>query len=301
MRQTTLLSLAAAAAFVTQAHQPAWAQTPDLSVRGAYLVNGPAACGNCHTPKGADLLPVASQALIGGVKFNSPGFGLAISKNLTPDNDTGLGTWSEPQIVRAVREGVTKESGIIGPPMPVAYFNRISDDDIKAIAAYLRTIKPIRNEVGESKYKIEPKAQPPVQGIVAPPSTDKLAYGAYLVNMAHCLECHTPPGADGRGDFTNRRAAGGRPFFPIEGKIVRSANITSDKETGIGAWTDAEVKRAITEGISKDGRQLIPQMPYPFFRNLTPDDLDAVVAYIRTLPAVSNKNPPNPPLQTYLQ
>lgn len=300
MRQAVIITAVAGAASFGLL-QPAAGQTPDLAVRGAYLVNGPAACGNCHTQKGPDLRPLDNLALAGGVKFNSPSFGLAISKNLTPDNDTGLGTWSEAQIIRAVREGVTKESGIIGPPMPVAYFNKISDDDIKAIATYLLTLKPIRNEVAESQYKIVPKEQPPARGVVAPAREDKVAYGGYLVNMAHCLECHTPPGADGKGDFANRRGAGGRPFFPIEGKIVRSANITSDKETGIGNWTDADIKRAMTQGISKDGRQLIPQMPYLFFKNLTPEDVDAIIAYIRTLPPVSNKNPPNPSLQTYLQ
>jgi mono/diheme cytochrome c family protein len=298
-RQSSFVAVAGGAWLALS--QLAAAQTPDLAVRGAYLVNGAAACGNCHTQKGPDLMPLANMALAGGMKFDIPNVGLAISKNLTPDNDTGLGTWTEAQIVRAIREGVTKESGIIGPPMPVAFFNKISDEDVQAIAAYLRTLKPIRNEVAESKYKIERKPQPPAQGVVAPARTDQTAYGAYLVNMAHCLECHTPQAADGSPDFANLRAAGGRPFFPIEGKIVRSANITSDKETGIGGWTDAEIKRAITEGISKDGRQLVPPMPYPFFRNMTPEDVDAVVAYIRTLPPVKNSKPPNPSLQSYLQ
>jgi mono/diheme cytochrome c family protein len=290
-------AIISAAAFA----QSAAAQNQDLIARGAYLVNGSGACGNCHTPKGPDLMPKANLPFAGGEKFESPGFGVAFSKNITPDTETGIGIWTEAEIIRAFREGVTKEGSTLGPPMPVAYFNKISDDDAKAIAAYLKTIKPIRNEAPESKYKIELKPQPPAKGLPAPPKTDKVAYGGYLANMSHCVECHTTPGPDGRPDFANHLAAGGRPFFSIPGKMIRSANITSDKETGIGAWTDDEVKRAITQGINKDGKKLIPPMPYPFFKNMNAEDLDALVAWVRTLPPVSNKNPPNPSLETYLQ
>jgi mono/diheme cytochrome c family protein len=280
---------------------PANAQDPKaLKIRGEYLVNGPAACGNCHTKRGADLLADASKYLAGGYKFDIPP-GLAFSKNITPDNDTGIGSWTDKQIVRAIREGVTREGNLIGPPMPLGYYNKISDDDVNAIVAYLRTVKAVRNAVPDSKYRIQLHPQPAAQGLAAPASSDRLAYGAYVAGMAHCLECHTPPATDGEPDYARLKGAGGRPFFPIDGKMVRGANITSDEETGIGSWSDAEVKRAITQGVRKDGRQLIPQMPYPYFKNLTTDDLDAVVVYIRTLPPISNKIPPNPSLQAYLQ
>jgi mono/diheme cytochrome c family protein len=296
-----LFSLIASVACVAAFAQPAAAQNQDLIARGAYLVNGSAACGNCHTQKGPDLLPKADLAFAGGQKFESPGFGVAYSKNITPNHETGIGIWTEAEIILAFREGITKEGSTIGPPMPVAYFNKMSDDDAKAVAAYLKTIQPIRNEAPESKYKIELRPQPPAKGLPAPAKTDKVAYGAYLATMSHCVECHTAPGPDGRPDFANRLAAGGRPMFPIPGKMIRSANITSDQDTGIGAWTDEEIKRAITQGINKDGKKLIPQMPYPFFKNMNAEDLDALVAWVRTLPPVSNKNPPNPPLEVYLQ
>lgn len=271
-----------------------------LRSRGEYLVNGPAACGNCHTKRGPDLLADSNVYLAGGYKFDIPP-GLAISKNITPDTDTGIGSWTDQQIIRAIREGVTREGNVIGPPMPISYYNKMSDDDVKAIVAYLRTVKPIRNSVRESKYKIPLHAEPPAKGLPPPAKADKVAYGAYVAGLAHCLECHTPPTATGEPDYANLTGAGGRPFFPMDGKLVRGANITSDKETGIGSWTDDEVKRAITEGIRKDGRQLIPQMPYPYFKTMTAEDLDAVVAYIRTLPPISHKVEPNPSLQAYLK
>jgi cytochrome c553 len=271
-----------------------------MITRGSYLVNGIGACGNCHTEHGPDLKPKTDMPFAGGEKFDLP-FGTAYAKNLTPDVDTGIGTWTEAQIVRAFREGVTKEGNTLGPPMPVPYFNKISDDDARAIAAYLKSVKPIRHEVSDSKYKIELKPLPPAAGRTAPPKSDKVAYGGYLANIAHCVECHSTPGPNGAPDLAGHLAAGGFPFVSLPGKVIRSRNITSDPETGIGAWSDAEIKRALTQGINKSGKQLIPPMPYLFFKNLSAEDLDALVAWVRTLPPIKNEVPPNPPLEAYLQ
>jgi mono/diheme cytochrome c family protein len=269
-----------------------------LVARGKYLVNGPALCANCHTPRGADLRPVMSKFLSGGEKFTSPVF-VTYSRNITPDKDTGIGTWSDAQIIRAMREGFTKEGKTLGPPMPFEMLNKMSDDDARAIVAYLRTAKPMHNEVPEPKYKIPLEPQRPAKGDPAPSKSDKVAYGGYLVTMAHCLECHTPQVGPAR-DYERQLGAGGFSF-EYAGTIVRSRNITSDKETGIGNMTDAQIKRAITQGIDREGKQLIPLMPYLFLKNLTAEDLDAVVAFVRTLPPVRRKNEPNPPLQSLLK
>jgi len=277
---------------------PAAAQSNDaLVARGEYLVNGPAACGNCHTQRGPDLLPVASKFLAGGEKIISPIF-TAYSRNITPDKDTGIGTWTVAQIVRAIREGVNKEGKTLGPPMPYEFYNKMSNDDANAIAAYLLSVKPIHNEVRESKFKIPLKPEHAAKGEAAPPKTDKVAYGRYVATMAHCLECHTPL-VGPRRDFEHQNGAGGFKFA-FAGTLVQSRNITSDKETGLGTWTDAQIKRAITDGISKDGTKLIPLMPYPYLKNMSAEDLDAVVAFIRTLPPVKRKNAPNPSLQSLL-
>ena len=306
MKASSLFLLAAAATVACV--QTAAAQDQGLVARGSYLVNGIMACGNCHTEHGADLKPKGDLAFAGGKKFELP-FGTAFAKNLTPDPETGIGTWSEAQIIRAMREGVTREGTTLGPPMPVPFFNKMADDDAKAIAAYLKSLKPIRHEVPDSKYKIDLKPMPPVTGRSAPPKSDKVAYGAYLADMAHCVECHSTPGPTGAPDFDNHLGAGGLPFDIIPGgyrvldpspKVIRSRNITSDPETGIGAWSDDEVKRAITQGINKSGKQLVPPMPYPYFKTLSAEDLDALVAWVRTLPPVKNAVPPNAPLQAYL-
>ena len=298
MRNRIILVIAGAA--VTSAMAlPASAQSQKALVeRGKYLVNGPAACGNCHTQRGPNLLPITSKFLAGGEKITAPIF-VAYSRNITPDKDTGIGTWSDAQIIRAIREGVTKEGKTLGPPMPFDFYNKMSNDDAKAIVAYLRTVKPMHNEVPESKYKIPLKPESAAKGEAAPPKSDKIAYGRYIATMAHCLECHTPLAGPKR-DLENQLGAGG---FPIEfaGTIVTTRNITSDKETGIGGWTDAQIKRAITKGIDKDGKQLIPLMPYSYLKNLSAEDLNAVVAFLRTLPAIKKKNEPNPTLQSLLK
>jgi len=289
------------AAFTAMFSQSAFAEDPEaLLTRGDYLVNVVAACGNCHTKPTPDLVPIPGMHLAGGRRFSIlPG--IAYSKNLTPDRDTGLGSWNDEQVIRAIREGVTKEGNLIGPPMPIALYTKIADDDVKAIVAYLRSVPPVRNEIPESKYKIKLHAEPPAKDVKAPPKTDKIAYGEYLVNLAHCLECHTPFEANGEPDYAKRAGAGGREFFPIEGKPVRARNISSDPETGIGSWTDAEIKKAITQGISKDGKKLIPPMPYRYFKNLIADDLDAIVTFIRTLPPQKNRVETNRSLEEYLQ
>ena len=287
-----------AALFATMCLQPATAQDAALVARGDYLVNGAAACGNCHTPRGPDLIADQAKFLSGGRKFTSPVF-VVYARNITQDKDTGIGTWNEAQIIRAIREGVSKEGNVLGDPMPFHMYNRISDDDIKAMAAYLRTVKPLHNEVPAPQRKVPAQAQPPAKGTPAPPKTDKVAYGEYIVNLAHCFECHTDM-VEGKRDFEHQLAAGG--FLLELGKAkVRSRNITQDKETGIGGWTDAEIKRAFTEGINKDGRHLLPNMPYRYFKSMTAEDVDAVVAYLRTVPPIKKKIEPNPTIEELLK
>src|SRR6266705_4029838 len=164
-------SLAILAAGVLSAR----AETP--LERGTYLMRGIVACGNCHTPKGpqGDL---TGMELAGGVTFQEDVF-TAVSPNITPDAETGIGKWSDAQIIAAIREGKRPDGTIIGPPMPIALYRGISDDDAKAIVAYLRTVKPVVNKAEKSQYRIPlpPTYGPPVTSVAAVPRGDKLAYG----------------------------------------------------------------------------------------------------------------------------
>jgi mono/diheme cytochrome c family protein len=231
---------------------------------------------------------VPGMEFAGGFHIIDPAFEV-YTANITPDPDTGIGTWTDEQIMTAIRTGKTPDGKIIFPPMPVPTYNAMSDDDVKAIVAYLRTVKPVHNEVPESTYRIPQETMPPAKGVAAPDPSDKIAYGGYIVNaLAHCFECHTPFTKEMKPDIA-RIGAGGFEISLAPGITFMTANITPDPETGIGAWTDDEIKRAITQGISKDGRHLSPPMPFTFFANMTPEDLDAVVAYLHTIPPVVNK------------
>lgn len=250
--------------------------------RGTYLMKGIVACGNCHTPKGPrGEIPGMEQA--GGFKIEEKPF-TAIAPNITPDKETGIGGWTDAQIIRAIREGVRPDGSIIGPPMPIEFYRHMSDRDVKAIVAYLRQVKPVKNKVAKSVYRIPlPKSYgPPVGSVADVPKDDKVKYGEYLARIGLCMECHTPMGKGGRRDFENQFGAGGFHFGGPWGTVIAS-NITPDKETGIGKWTDRQIKVAITLGMRPTGEKMFPPMPYPYFKNITREDLDAIVGYVRSI------------------
>ena len=284
MRFATLLVLAAMAASATR---PAAADDKAALVqRGDYLVNGPMVCADCHTPRGPDMAPVKDLPFAGGFNIQSPGFSV-FAANITPDKETGIGAWTDAEIITAIREGKTPKGKIIFPPMPVPTYNTLSDFDAKAIVAYLRTLKPIHLQVPESTYNVPQHPMPPAKGSPAPSPKDKVAYGGYIVNsLAHCLECHSSPDDHGAPDMAHGRGAGGFLISLGPNASVMTPNITPDPETGIGKWSDDDIRKAITLGVRPDGGHLSPPMGYEGLKRMTKQDLDAVVAYIRTLPPI---------------
>lgn len=280
-----LAACAAAALLVWAGLMPvSAARAADALVeRGAYLVNTIAACGNCHTMQGPTG-PDRSMELAGGMVIEEPGLFAAHVPNITQDKETGIGGWSDAEIARSIREGLRPDGSIIGPPMPIGLYRQVSDDDLAAMVAYLRTVPPIRNTVGPSSYQIPlPDSYgPPVGHVPSVSPDDQLAYGAYLAGpMGHCIECHTPMGPGGRPDYENRLGAGGFPFHGPWGTSA-SANITP--AGAVAGYSDAELKAAITQGVRPDGSRLMPPMGYGYYAGMTADDLDAVVAYLRSLP-----------------
>jgi mono/diheme cytochrome c family protein len=169
--------------------------------------------------------------------------------------------------------------------MPTGFYDIITDGDLDAIVAYLRTLKPVKNKVPDPVYKIAlqrqifPGAEKPIDPAAL---NDKLKRGFYLATIGHCMECHTPM-VNGPVDFDNSLGKGGRDF-PGPWGVSISRNITSSKTKGIGEWTDAEIKRAITQGIDKGGNKLKGPMGYQYYAHMTDADLDAVIAWVRTLP-----------------
>ena len=272
----SVLRAAIAALFLSA---PAMAQDAALLERGRYLVEVTAACGNCHTPKGPQgNLP--GRELAGGFVIDAPPF-RAVTSNITQDPETGIGRWTDAQIARAIREGIRPDGSLIGPPMPFEFYRNLSDRDLQAMVAYLRTVPPIRNAVEKSTYRIPlpPSYGPPVTS-VAPPADNPVARGAYLAGpVAHCLECHTPMGANGHLEMA--RLGGGGQQFPGPGGVAIARNLTP---TGLGQWSDAEIERAIRAGVSRDGTRLQPPMAFYAYANMSPQDMSDLIAYLRTLP-----------------
>jgi mono/diheme cytochrome c family protein len=115
--------------------------------------------------------------------------------------------------------------------------------------------------------------------------------GKYLVNVAGCNDCHTPGYFLGKSDVA-RFLGGSEVGFEIPGLgVFHGPNLTPDKETGLGGWTDAQILTALQKGTRPDGRMLAPIMPWHAFANLTPQDAQAIVAFLRSLPPVKNKVP----------
>lgn len=259
-------------------------QDKTLVARGDYLVNSLLTCGNCHTPKGPPAA-VAGKDFSGGLSWDEPPFKVT-APNITPDKATGIGSWTDAQIKTALRKGLKPDGTPVAMVMPSGFYEIMTERDISAVVSYLRTLKPVSNKVPDPVYKMQ-QGHPIVPGADKPfkeaDLADKVKKGFYLATIAHCMECHTPFGARGR-DFDNKLGAGGAEFPGPWGKSV-SRNITSSKEHGLGNWTDAEIKRAITQGVRKDGTKLKPPMGFPLYAKMTPEDLDAVVAYLRTVPA----------------
>jgi len=256
----------------------------DLVKRGDYLVNGILTCGNCHTPKGptGDIM---DKAFSGGLSWDEPPFKVT-APNITPDKATGVGNYTDAQLKTVLRKGIKPNGTPIAMVMPSGFYEIMTDRDLDAVIAYLHTLKPISNKVADPIYKMQQHHPIPPGGdkpFTEAMMSDKVKKGFYLATIAHCMECHTPMGPRGR-EFDTKLGAGGFDF-PGPWGVSTSRNITSSKTKGIGSWTDAEIKRAITTGVSKDGSKLKPPMGYHYYATMTADDLDAIVAYLHTVPA----------------
>jgi mono/diheme cytochrome c family protein len=274
----------AAVAAIVLLNTSAFAQSAAVK-RGDYLVNTILTCGNCHTPKGPGGVDIKEKAFSGFLEFDVPPFKVTAS-NITPDKETGIGKWSAADIRRALITGKRPNGTPLAEIMPTSFYPILTKRDLDAIVAYLRSLKPIKNQVPDPVYKIAlphhvfPGAEKP---FTAADMRNKVKRGFYLVTIGHCMECHTPLGPTGH-DYVNDLGKGG---FELKGPwgVSVSRNITSSKTKGIGAWSDDEIKRAIRHGVSKDGSKLKPPMGYSYYAGMTKTDLDAMVAYLRTVPA----------------
>jgi cytochrome c553 len=261
--------------------------------RGRYLVETVAFCGICHNSRDANGQMIAGMELAGGRVMPQnelrlvlpdlpPGDIRAVAANITPDPDTGIGMWTDVQIAMVLREGRRPNGTLVGPPMPIGLYRGLSDRDLAAIIAYLRSVPPKRNAITQHSiypFPVEPYG-PPIEH-VADPADNPVARGAYIAGpLAHCVDCHTPMVSVFERDWT-KTGAGGVPFEGPSG-IVFSRNITP---AGIGTWTDQQIRTVLTTGVGHDGRALHPAMSVraAVFARYTDGDMRDLIAYLRSL------------------
>jgi mono/diheme cytochrome c family protein len=260
-----------------------WAATAKAAVleRGKYLMEGVVACGNCHMARGDKGQPLPEKGLSGGMVFDEPPF-KAIAANITPDPQTGIGKWTDAQLALAIREGVRPDKSVIGPPMPIGFYRYLSDDDLAAIIAYLRAQPAVKSAQPKSKYNIPLPANygAPVKSVKAPPASDQRAYGEYLANIGHCMDCHSPRDEKGMLHLDNR-GAGGQIFNGPWGVSV-SRNLTPHP-TGLKDFSDAQIIQSVREGVDRSGQPYMPPMGFAFYKTISDADMAALIAYLRSL------------------
>ncbi len=282
------------------------AMTSERIERGRYLFQL-SDCQGCHTPHELKdgALVVVSDREGAGQTFVENGMTAGIP-NITPDPETGIGTWTDGEKVRAIREGIDKSGQALFPMMPYEHFRYMAEEDIESLVAYLNTLKPVRNLVKRTelplfiKVMIKGAPQPVEEPVKRPDRSNRRMYGEYLVNLGLCIECHTP--GEGPNLDTSKRYAGGRRFN-INGKQVVSANITPDSSTGIGSWTVDYFKERFhryKDGTPADAAGKFTIMPWHNLAQLPDDDLEAIYGFLREQTPVENKVDRHPEGETKL-
>jgi mono/diheme cytochrome c family protein len=269
------------------------AQAPSAAelARGKYVFGATGGCG-CHTvPKG----PVNA----GGRRYDGP-FGTVYSSNITPDKETGIGTWTDEQIVTATRLGRRPNGERLIPVHPYTTFNGMAAEDLNALVAFLRSVPPVKRANQPKKISVPmfesvflpawlaafaPRENPPT----AVPASG-VARGEYLVRaVAHCGECHTPRTMTMATD--NTRFLAGNPKGPEDSEVP---NITPDKTTGL-QWSEEEIADYIGTGNKPDGDVAGGLMGEVIdgtlsgYKDLTKADRLAIAKYLKTIPPIKNK------------
>lgn len=282
---------------------------PERLQRGSYLVNNVLFCGACHTSRehGNNLTePERTDAYLGGGSvYDDKGIGAVWVPNITPDVETGIGGWKDDEILRALRDGVARDGHFMTPLMPFDAYQHLSDEDARAVVAYLRTVPPYRqsrprqpNKLGFMQKMlfdgIGVQMHKPVVGVAEPDRANQLAYGHYLMRVAACRDCHSLAEKGPRPENDPLAFAGSEVPFedPGLGKVY-AANISGDNETGLGRYSADAIKQALRNGTRLDGKKFAPPMSLliPHISGMSEADIDALVAYLKTLPAARRKPP----------
>ncbi len=273
--------------------------TPERIERGKFLANSFAFCIDCHSDRdlnkfGFPVKPGTEGQ--GGIDYGE-GAGFVPAANITSDKETGLGSWTDGEIFRAITAGVSKDGRFLAPMMPYPMFAQMDKEDLYSIIAYIKTLPAIKNKVQEKNLKF------PVSLIFRtipadannfgkrPDGTDKIKLGEYY--GAACKFCHSQ--SDKGNIIPGKEFAGGVEFQMPDGSVVRSSNITPDKETGIGNMTKdifiAKFKACLNEAnLDPKSRGYNTPMAWNFIaKTASDDDLGAIYDYLMVQKPINNK------------
>jgi hypothetical protein len=257
--------------------------TPAIALQGQIVVEGLGACGHCHSLTGEP-----GTSLSGGRKMEGK-FGEILGPNITLAK-TGLGGATEGDIIRAFRF-YRKANGELLAPGFHDGSEWMSDVELAGITTYIRSLPPVENEVPDRNINMLDRntigifdSHPEVTGLVPQmPRAFRVEFGQYLVdNVAHCGSCHSRP----EGIFSSMRYLQGGEEISFDGVTKVAPNITRDPEKGLGAWSDQDYMTFFQTGRTRDGRQVDNKFcPVKYYSVVSPQDLDLVIAYLRTVPA----------------
>lgn len=276
--------------------------TPARVERGRYLVHHVTGCFDCHAERDWTRYagPVRGRPGAGGdcmtAQMGAPG--LVCAPNITPDRETGIGAWTDGEILRAMREGIGRDGEALFPLMPYEELRHMSDEDARAVVAYLRTVEPVRSSPPRTNLdfpvgffiKMVPK---PLAGPVPEPArADSVRYGEYLADIAGCKFCHSP--VDRRQQVIPGRLLSGGHVFEGPWGVVRTPNLTPH-ETGLGSRSRLEFigmfrsfgNPAAVAAAVQGGRNT--PMPWYAYAGMTDADLGAIYDYLHSLPPVENR------------
>lgn len=268
--------------------------TREEIARGKYVFGAAAGCG-CHT---APKQPLNA----GGRKYDGP-FGTVYASNITPDPTTGIGKWTDEQIITATRLGRRPNGERLIPVHPYTVFNGMTEQDLRDVVAYLRSVPPVNRQTPAKKISVPmfesvflPAWLATFAAVETPPKsapTSGVARGEYLTRaVSHCGECHTPRTMTMAVDNT-RFLAGNQKGKGPEGSAV--PNITPDRETGIGGWTEEQITDYLETGNKPDGdvsgglMMEVIQGSSAGYKDLTKADRQAIAKYLKSIPAIKNR------------
>jgi mono/diheme cytochrome c family protein len=274
-----------------QMKQPPAPQDAAAVARGKYVAIA-GDCVACHTAPGS------KQPFSGGYAISTP-FGDIFASNITPDVETGIGSWTERDFYRAVRHGKGKEGENLYPAMPYNAYVKVSDKDMHDLWMYMRSVKPVHSKVPETQLPFPYNIRLAMMGwnllffdnsgfTPDPSQSDAWNRGAYLVQgLEHCAACHTA-----------KNLLGGDTRAYLQGSNLgdwHAPDITSNPHTGIGQWSEAQIVQYLKLGSNHVAVASGPmaEAVTNSTQHLSDEDLQAIARYLKSLPG-DDAQPPQP-------